>query len=70
MGERPLFFFARLYQQSGLLQLLGSILFNSPSFTIKGTPPFFFWGGYTTNLQKKHASTEEHIITVKEFHRL
>jgi len=68
MGERPLFFFARLYQQSGLLQLLGSILFNSPSFTIKGTPLFFL--GYTTNLQKKNVSTEEHIITVKEFHRL
>ena len=69
MGERPLFFFARLYQQSGLLQLLGSILFNSPSFTIKGTPPFFF-GLHNKFAKKKHASTEEHIITVKEFHRL
>ena len=69
MGERPLFFFARLYQQSGLLQLLGSILFNSPSFTIKGTP-LFFWGVTQQICKKKHASTEEHIITVKEFHRL
>lgn len=70
MGERPLFFFARLYQQSGLLQLLGSILFNSPSFTIKGTPLFFLGGLHNKFAKKKHASTEEHIITVKEFHRL